>query len=61
MVEKNQFKEGAVTQKAIAERSGAAASLVSRILSGKLERHIAVSEEKRLRIICIAEELGYCN
>ena len=48
-----------VTQKVIAEHSGVSASLVSRILSGRLEKAIVVSAEKEFRVRRVAEELGY--
>ena len=38
-----------VTQRAIAEAAGASSSLVSRVLSNKVQ-HISVTEEKILRI-----------
>ena len=56
---KKQSVGDAVTQKAVAERSGVSSSLVSRILGDRLERHIAVSEEKITRVLRVAEELGY--
>jgi len=48
-----------VTQKVIAEHSGVSASLVSRILSDRLEKAIVVSAEKEFRVRRVAEELGY--
>lgn len=48
-----------VTQKVIAERSGVSPSLVSRILSGRLEKAISVSEEKLARVKGLTEGSGY--
>ncbi len=48
-----------VTQKVIAKHSGVSPSLVSRILSGRLEKAIVVSAEKEFRVRRVAEELGY--
>ena len=48
-----------VTQKVIAKHSGVSASMVSRILSGRLEKAVVISEEKEFRVRRIAEELGY--
>ena len=48
-----------VTQKVIAKHSGVSASIVSRILSGRLEKAIVVSAEKEFRVRRVAEELGY--
>ncbi len=48
-----------VTQKVIAEHSGVSPSLVSRILSGRLEKAVVVSAEKKFRVKRVAEELGY--
>lgn len=48
-----------MNQKIIAKHAGVSASLVSRILSGKLENAISVSEEKLVRIRCLAENSEY--
>jgi DNA-binding LacI/PurR family transcriptional regulator len=48
-----------VTQKVIAKHSGVFASIVSRILSGRLEKAVVVSAEKEFRVRRVAEELGY--
>ena len=48
-----------VTQKVIVKHSGVSASMVSRILSGRLEKAIVVSAEKEFRVRRVAEELGY--
>ena len=48
-----------VTQKVIAKHSGVSAPMVSRILSGRLEKAVVISEEKEFRVRRVAEELGY--
>ncbi|WP_407947775.1 LacI family DNA-binding transcriptional regulator [Pontiella desulfatans] len=48
-----------MTQKVIAKQSGVSASMVSRILSGRLEQAVVISEEKEFRVRRVAEELGY--
>ena len=47
-----------VPQKVIAEHSGVSASMVSRILSGRLEQAIVVSAEKEFGVRRVTEELG---
>lgn len=53
-----EFLNRPVTQKVIAEHSGVSPSLVSRILSGRLEKAVVVSAEKEFRVRNAAEELG---
>ena len=55
----DKFLNRPVTQKVIAKHSGVSTSLVSRILSGRLEKAIVVSAEKEFRVRRVAEELGY--
>jgi DNA-binding LacI/PurR family transcriptional regulator len=48
-----------VIQKVIAKHSEVLTSLVSRILSGRLEKAIVVSAEKEFRVRRVVEEQGY--
>ena len=57
-MDKDFITEKKVPQRAIAEAAGVSVSLVSRVLSNKVQ-HISVSEEKILRIKRIAEDVGY--
>jgi DNA-binding LacI/PurR family transcriptional regulator len=54
----SKLKKKRITQREIAQQAGASASLVSRVLSNRVQ-YISVSEEKIRRIKRIAADFGY--